>query len=214
MLRTQRPLLAGPTWSGVDRFPECLQGAVGVEAHVQLGAHDPQHRAVAVDHERAPLVRQETPPRHTEAAGDGPARIGEQREAQGVGVIELQLPINLIGADSHDAGAEFGELFRQVAEITALARSTRGHRLWVEVHHHGTRVEQVAQIQRVALLVQRLEVGRPISYLHRCPPEIAADNHYGVPAAACGEAPDLMQVTGRRGMAVGIGASMWGSCHT
>jgi len=96
--------------SGTGRPPQRLQRIVGVEAHVQFAAHRPQHRAVAVDHERLALVGQGTPPDHAETLSDAAARVRQQREAQGVGVIELALPIHLIGADSHDAGSEFAEL--------------------------------------------------------------------------------------------------------
>jgi hypothetical protein len=42
------------------------------------------------------------------------------------------LPTHRVGADPHARCGEFGELRREVAKVTALDRSTRGHGLWVE----------------------------------------------------------------------------------
>ena len=61
--------------SGADRLPQRLQRPVGVDSHVQLGAHGPQYRAVAVDHEGSSPVGKGTLAEHAEAASDVPVRV-------------------------------------------------------------------------------------------------------------------------------------------
>ena len=50
--------------------------------------------------------------------------------------------------------------------MTALAGSTGRHRLRVEVHDDWPRVEKVVQRQRVAVLIDRLEIGHLVSDIH------------------------------------------------
>ena len=137
-----------------------------MDVHVRLRTDLPKHCAVAPDHERVPPVRQPTRPGHLETAGDSAVGIRQQGEAQLVRLIELSLPIHLIGADSYDRRSELFELGRKVAEPAALTGSTRRHGLRVEVHDHGSRLQKIPQRHSLAMLIDRLEVGDFVSNLH------------------------------------------------
>ena len=143
-----------------------LKRPVRMDVHVRLRTDLPKHCAVAPDHERVPPVRQPTPPGHIETTGDSAVGIRQQGEAQLVRLIELSLPIHLIGADSYDRRSELFELARKVAEPAALPGSTRRHGLRVEVHDHGPRLQKIPQRHSLAMLIDRLEVGDSVSNLH------------------------------------------------
>ena len=83
-----------------------------------------------------------------------------------VRLVELPLPINLIGADSHSLCTEFGELRRQIAEMTALLGSARCHRLGVEEQDHGSRLQQRRQGDLIAVLIAGGEVIDQIANVH------------------------------------------------
>ena len=85
-------------------------------------------------------------------------RIGKQREAEPVLLVECLLPIHRIGADPYALSAEFCELALQIAEVTAFLRSTRGHGLWIEEEDEGPALEKVRQTNLLPILVGRAEV--------------------------------------------------------
>jgi hypothetical protein len=85
-------------------------------------------------------------------------RIGKQREAEPILLVECLLPIHRIGADSYALGTEFCELALQVAEVTAFLRSTRGHGFWVEEEDEGSAFEKIRQTNLLPILVGRAEV--------------------------------------------------------
>jgi len=85
-------------------------------------------------------------------------RIGQQREAESVLLVECFLPTHRIGADPYALGAKFCELALQIAEVTAFLRSTRGHGLWVEEEDEGPALKDVRQTNLFSILVGRDEV--------------------------------------------------------
>ena len=119
------------------------------------------------DHERHPLVRDGAQAFRPELCCDGAVRVGQQREAEAVLVVEGALPIHRIGADSHSPGTEFLELGGQVTEMTALLRSTGGHGLGVEEQHDRSRLDQIGQGDGGAVLVGGREFRHLVADVHR-----------------------------------------------
>ena len=134
--------------------------------HVRLAGDDVEDGAVGGDHERRALVGERADAPHAVPPGDGTVRIRQQRKAQPVGLIELSLPVNLIGADSHSLGTELGELGGQIAEVAALLGSPGCHGLRIEEQHDGTGLDQVGQRDQRTGLIGRLELGSLITDLH------------------------------------------------
>ena len=145
---------------------ENLERSVGVGLHVGLARDLAEQSPVGVDDERPPLRRQRAGPFHPEPAADASVGVGEQRKTELVLVIELALPINLIGADSHSSGAELIELGAQVAEMTALLGSARCHCLRVEEQDDRPFLDQGRESDLGAVLIAGREVVDDLANLH------------------------------------------------
>ena len=108
---------------------ECL---IRVTRHVQLAMDRAENSEICSDDKGGPLAWQRAEAFHAEQLSDAPVRVGEEGESQVVLLIKFHLPTHRIGADPHALGTEFRELARQVTKVTALDRSTLGHRFGIE----------------------------------------------------------------------------------
>ena len=129
--------------------------------HVELAAHDAEDRTVRPDDEGGALARKRTEALDAEERGDLAVRIREQGETQVVLLVESLLPAHRVGADPYARRGEFRELGREVTKVTALDRSTRGHRFWIEEEDHGAGGEGFAQSEGVSVLVRGGKIGDP-----------------------------------------------------
>jgi len=149
-----------------DELPNGSEGLVGVLVHVGLALDDGLDLAIGADHERHPFDRQRAEPGDAELFRHRLVGVGQQRETEVVGLVELLLPIGPIGRHPHDAGTEFGELGLQITEVLALQRSTRGHGLDVEVHHHRSGLDERVEADRIAVLIIECEAFDGVSNVH------------------------------------------------
>jgi hypothetical protein len=80
-------------------------------------------------------------------------------------------------------GAEFCELGRQIAKVTAFLRSAWSHGLGVEEQSDGTLAEQPAQAEALSVLIRCGEVGDFVTFSHETS-RIAGLDPTGAPPAA------------------------------
>ena len=99
-----------------------------------------------------------------ELGGDGAVGVDEQREAEGLLLVELLLLVDRVGADADGLRADGGELGLEVAEVAALLGAAVGHGGRVEEQHDGPVGEEVAQLAGRAGLVGELEVGDGVAF--------------------------------------------------
>ena len=112
--------------------------------HVEFGLDHAEHAPVLAHNKRRPLARQWADSLDAEEPCYGSVWIRQQGKTKVVLFIEGFLPIHRIGADPYALGTEFREFGSQITKVTALDRSTRGHRLRVEKEHHRPVRDQLA----------------------------------------------------------------------
>lgn len=145
---------------------EDLKRLVRVFVHVEFGMDCAEESAIRPDHKGGPLARQWPEALHAKELGDIATGVREEGKTEVVLFVEGFLPVHRIGADPNALGREFGELRRQVAEVTAFNRSTRGHRFGVEEQNHRSVRDELAQTDSVAVLVGRREIVDEIIRIH------------------------------------------------
>ena len=134
--------------------------------HIEFTSNHAEYSAICSNHKGRAFARQRTKAFHAKQLRHFAARVRKQREAQIIFLIECFLPIHRIGADSHALGTEFLELFGQVTEMTAFARSTRCHRLRIKEKHHRSRLKQARKSDFVSVLILRSKIRDEIVGLH------------------------------------------------
>jgi hypothetical protein len=155
--------------SGARSIPlgaEDVERLIGVSGHVELAPDDPEHAAITIDHEGGSLARQGAESLHAEETGDRAIGIREQWKAERVLLVESLLPIHRIGADPCATTVQRFELAGQVAKVTALDRSARGHGLRIEEENQGPLRHELTQSDRPAILIERTEIVDEVVLLH------------------------------------------------
>src|SRR5205085_9867894 len=156
--RARDALAAGSALTGLGG-PKHRQRLVGVLVHVQLAADAGEQAPVGADDERGAAVEQWTRPLDAERLGDPTVGVRQQREVEVVLGGELLLALDRVGADAEAASPEGAELGTQVAEMAALRRAARRHRLGVEEQDHGALTELLVKADGLAVVGHELEVG-------------------------------------------------------
>src|SRR5207244_2241425 len=98
----------------------------------------------------------------SELSGDRAFGVRKQRVVEVLLVGEFGLLLHRVGADSHSAGPDCGELLSQVAKVAGFLGATRRHRGRIEEQHDRSVGKQRAELARRACLVWELEVGHSV----------------------------------------------------
>ncbi len=126
-----------------------------------------EDRAVGVDHERHPLVRQEAGVAlRAELRGHDTIGVRQQGEPEGFLLVEKLLLLDRVGTDADRLRAYRGELGRQVPEVAALLGAAVGHCRRVEEQHNRAVGQEAAERTGCACLVRKLEIGKDVTCAH------------------------------------------------